>query len=330
MPRAPRVEFAGAMYHVMSRGDKMEPIFVDDKDRLVFLQTLGEVCEKSGWRVHTFTFMRNHYHLLIETRRPTLVRGMQYLNSTYTRRYNVRHRTYGHVFQGRYKALLVDGESGNYFLTVSDYIHLNPARAGLIKDPYDIWKYRWSSAAWLAGKQRAKPDWLEWQKLYGELSLEGWNRRNRLEFQNYLERRVEEGMDPQTLRPLRWGWCFGDAVFKDEMKKRVRDLHRKPRRDRENWNDPVVDEMEEDRASHLLGKAAEALGQPAFHKLKGWERLVVARWVRSRANVPVAGLAQMLGMKTRGGLANGIHLVGKRLMEKDRALIKIWRKLDAI
>jgi len=95
VPRAPRIEFPGAMYHVMNRGDRLEDIFKDNQDRGIFLKILTETCESSGWVVHSFVLMRNHYHLLIETARPNLVKGMQYLNSTYTRRYNVRHKGVG-------------------------------------------------------------------------------------------------------------------------------------------------------------------------------------------------------------------------------------------
>jgi REP element-mobilizing transposase RayT len=77
MPRAPRIEFGGAIYHVMNRGDHLEPIFRDDRDRQRFLETLGEGCESAGWVTHSFVFMPNHYHLLLETPRPTLVKGMQ-------------------------------------------------------------------------------------------------------------------------------------------------------------------------------------------------------------------------------------------------------------
>jgi REP element-mobilizing transposase RayT len=111
MPRAPRIEFAGAIYHVMNRGDHREKIFHDDQDRFTFLKTLREVCQSAGWWVHSFVLMPNHYHLLIETPRATLVKGMQYLNGTYTQRYNSRYRERGHLFQGRYKALLVDAEN---------------------------------------------------------------------------------------------------------------------------------------------------------------------------------------------------------------------------
>ena len=114
---------------MMSRGNRLEAIFEDDEDRRIYLKTLEETCRSSGWTVHGFVLMGNHYHLLLETHRSTLVKGMQYLNSTYTRRYNVRHKTFGHLFQGRYKALLVEAEEKGYFLTVSDYIHMNPVRA---------------------------------------------------------------------------------------------------------------------------------------------------------------------------------------------------------
>ena len=104
----------------MNRGDRLEAIYQDDVDRQMFLRTLDETCRSAGWSVHSFVLMSNHYHLLIETHRPTLVKGMQYLNSTYTRRCNLRHKTFGHLFQGRYKALLVDGEAYGYFLTLND------------------------------------------------------------------------------------------------------------------------------------------------------------------------------------------------------------------
>lgn len=150
MARAPRIEFPGALYHVMSRGNHLERIFQDNTDRSLLLATLGHAAKSSGWSIHSFVFMSNHYHLLIETHRATLVKGMQYLNATYTRRYNLRHKTFGHLLQGRYKALLIDPASPNHFLTVSDYIHLNPIRARVIRDLKGLWKDPWNSAGWIA------------------------------------------------------------------------------------------------------------------------------------------------------------------------------------
>jgi len=130
MARPLRIEFAGATYHIMACGNQGRAIFDDDRDRQRFLETLGEACDKTGWRIHAYVLMGNHYPLLIETPEANLVAGMKWLQGTYTQRYNGRHRVFGHLFQGRYKAVPVDGASAGYWETVSTYIHLNPARAG--------------------------------------------------------------------------------------------------------------------------------------------------------------------------------------------------------
>jgi len=112
MPRQPRIEYPGAIYHVMSRGDRREPIFLDDVDRQDFLKTLAEACQKTGFQVHAYCLMNNHYHLVVETPRGNLVAGMRWLQSAYTIRLNHRHQLFGHVFSGRYKALVVEGRGG--------------------------------------------------------------------------------------------------------------------------------------------------------------------------------------------------------------------------
>ena len=149
MARGLRIEYPGAVYHVMCRGDQREPIFATDADREVFLATLGEGCEQTGWRVHAYVLMPNHYHLLVETPEPNLVEGMKWLQGTCTQRFNHRHKVRGPLFQGRYKAIPVDGQESNYFEVVSTYIHLNPARAGLIAVGQErLKRYRWSSYPW--------------------------------------------------------------------------------------------------------------------------------------------------------------------------------------
>jgi REP element-mobilizing transposase RayT len=107
MARKARVEFDGALYHVLDRGDRREAIFRDEGDRERFLATLGEVCARTGWRVHAFVLMTNHYHLLLETPQPNLVAGMRWFQTTTTARFNRRHRLSGHLYQGRYKAVVV-------------------------------------------------------------------------------------------------------------------------------------------------------------------------------------------------------------------------------
>lgn len=132
MPRQVRIEFAGAMYHVMARGNRRGAIMRDDHDRVTFLRTLSEACERTGFRVHAYVLMTNHYHLLLETPQANLARGMGWLQNAYTRRINTRHGLWGHVFGGRYKSILV--EPGNCFWALMNYIHLNPVRAGMVKE----------------------------------------------------------------------------------------------------------------------------------------------------------------------------------------------------
>ena len=109
MARKLRLEYPGAIYHVMNRGDRREPIFQDDRDRTRFLETLGEACAKADWQVHAYCLMTNHFHLVLETPQGNLVAGMKWFLGTYTSRFNRRHKLFGHLFSGRYKSLIVDG-----------------------------------------------------------------------------------------------------------------------------------------------------------------------------------------------------------------------------
>ena len=154
MSRPLRVEFADAVYHVTARGNANEAIFVDDDDRARFLNCLASSATRFDWCVWAYCLMDNHYHLLIETRRPTLSRGMREINGVYSQAFNRRHGRVGHVLQGRFKALLVDRDA--YLLELSRYIALNPVRAGCCAAPGD---WRWSSYRALMG-QAGAPDWL--------------------------------------------------------------------------------------------------------------------------------------------------------------------------
>ncbi len=145
MARKLRVEYAGAIYHVMNRGDRREMIFREDADRELFLETLGQACAKTGWQVHAYCLMSNHFHLVMETPQANLVAGMKWFLGAYTGRFNRKHKLFGHLFSGRYKALVVDGSGSGYLRTVCDYVHLNPVRARLLKRGEKLGAYRWSS-----------------------------------------------------------------------------------------------------------------------------------------------------------------------------------------
>ena len=133
MPRQLRIQYPGAMYHVMSRGNRRQDIYLDDVDRHDFLKTLAQACQKTDWQIHAYCLMSNHYHLVIETPNANLVEGMTWLQSSYTIRLNHRHKLIGHVLSGRYKARLVEGSGNGYLRSACDYVHLNPVRAGLLK-----------------------------------------------------------------------------------------------------------------------------------------------------------------------------------------------------
>ena len=182
MARPLRIQYAGAIYHVMSRGDRREDIFLDEEDRRGFLRTLGEVCERAGWQVHAYCLMGNHFHLVVETPQPTLVAGMKWFLGTYTQRFNARHRMRGHLFAGRYKSLLVDWSDDMYLRVVCDYVHLNPVRAGLLGEGKSLADYAWSSLPEYLKPAKRRVGWLRVDRLFGELGIRRDNSQGRREF----------------------------------------------------------------------------------------------------------------------------------------------------
>src|SRR3989338_752543 len=152
MARPLRIEFPGAFYHVTSRGDRQEAIYEDNEDRRSYLGILGDVVERFNWLCYTYCLMENHYHLVIETLEGNLSKGMRHLNGVYTQVSNRRHNRVGHLFQGRYKAILIDKDS--YWLEVSRYVVLNPVRAGMVKEPGG---WPWSSYNATVGSEECSP-----------------------------------------------------------------------------------------------------------------------------------------------------------------------------
>ncbi len=231
MPRLLRLQFPGAYYHVMARGNRRERIFFDDLDRHFFVRTLGEACAKTGWRVCAWVLMSNHYHLMLQTPEANLVAGMQWLQNTLTRRFNVRHRKWGRLFGDRYKAIVVEGESEFYYQTLLDYIHLNPVRVGLIKpaEKQSVLDYPWSSVA--GGYALPESKRVQWLAVSEGLAAFGLRDTvaGRREFAERLDRRaVEEGMKRAGIplldreadarcSHLRRGWFWGRQQFAEKM-----------------------------------------------------------------------------------------------------------------
>jgi REP element-mobilizing transposase RayT len=217
MPRKLRLEYPGAMYHVMSRGNRRQKIFLDDVDRQDFIKTLAEACQKTNWQVHAYCLMPNHYHLVLETPEPNLVAGMAWLQSTYTIRLNHRHKLFGHVLSGRYKSQLVEGSGNGYLRTACDYVHLNPVRAGMLKAGERLLSYPWSSFGAYLATPRHRPSWVRVDRLLGEHGIQEDTAEGRARFERWMERRRLEETDPESLKALQRGWCLGSEGFRRQM-----------------------------------------------------------------------------------------------------------------
>ncbi len=208
MARAWRIEYEGAFYHLLSRGNERGDIFIDDKDRLMFLDTVGEMSERFVIDIFAYVLMGNHYHLLVRTQRANLARAMQWFGATYSSRFNYRHARSGHLFQGRYKSIVVQNDA--YVMQLSCYIHRNPLRAGIIKRLAD---YHWSSyRAYAYGKKG--PDWLSTELILAQFAGKERHRFYREKVQRYSKEQKRLWEDFQH------GCFLGSKKFVAQMRRR--------------------------------------------------------------------------------------------------------------
>jgi putative transposase len=210
MSRPLRLEFPNALYHVTARGDRREDIFEDDEDRLAFLQILAQVVSQFNWLCYAYCLMDNHYHLLIQTPDGNLSKGMRQLNGVYTQASNRRHKRVGHLFQGRFKAILVDSDS--YLLELARYIVLNPVRARMVKHAE---RWPWSSYRASVGLAVAEP-WLAVDGLLTQFA------QRRSTAQTRYAQFVAEGVAAPSPWPSLKGQVFlGDVAFVEKMQKYI-------------------------------------------------------------------------------------------------------------
>ena len=207
MARKLRLQYPRAIYHLMNRGDRREPIFKDEEDRRCFLDTLGQACAKTGWQVHAYCLMLNHFHLVVETPKANLVAGMKWFLGTYTSRFNRRHKLFGHLFSGRYKSLVVDGSGDGYLRTVCDYVHLNPVRAKLLRPEDRLGEFRWSSYPEYLKRAQQRPAWLRVDRVLGELGIHRDDAAGRRCFAELMEARRSQD------RPGEWKTCDADGFW---------------------------------------------------------------------------------------------------------------------
>lgn len=280
MARPLRIEFPGAVYHVTSRGDRREDIFEDDLDRALFLELLGRVIRDFNWVCHTYCLMSNHYHLVIETPDGNLSRGMRQINGVFTQASNRRHGRTGHLFQGRYKAILVDADA--YLLEVCRYVVLNPVRAGMVEHA-DAW--RWSSYRAMVGQEPCPP-WLAADGLlarFGPPPAEAVRR--------YREFVAQGAGGESVWRHLNRQVYLGDDLFVARMQSALsgrRDDVNVPRAQRRPPAPPLkaIADAHEDRRAAMA--AAHASGEYSYQQIAeffGVHFTTVGRAVRATKKV---------------------------------------------
>lgn len=215
MSRPLRIEIEGAFYHITARGNERRPIFLIERDFTRFLDRLEAIYERYGVMIHAYVLMSNHYHLLLETPSSGLTAALHDLNTAYTNYFNRRHDRVGHLFQGRYRSILVDKD--NYLLELSRYIHLNPVRAGMVRQPE---RYRWSSyGSYLSSN--SSPEWLQTGEVLGQMDKD--LTKGRLKYRQF----VEEGLGTEIDDPLKevtGGIALGGETFWEGLRKRLEEM----------------------------------------------------------------------------------------------------------
>jgi len=316
----------------MSRGNRGCPIYQDNADREMFLETLSQGCSKTGWIIHAYVLMSTHFHVLLETPEANLVVGMQWLQSTYTQRYNVRHREFGHLFQGRYKALLIDPESESYFTIVSSYIHLNPARARLFDlNQGKLTDYQWSSYLHYL-RPSNRPDWLYVDKVFSCLGVSD-DRKGRGWYRRFMQSKVSEMAGLEKLHEydpdwslIRRGWCLGDTLFRDRLLDAL-DKLRQGKKVSSLSGDEIRchNERQAERlleggmtALGLTGESLEAMRKSAMGKQ------VLAWLIRSRTTVSNEWVSCHLSCGHPDGVSRFVKTVETSM---DKSVVKLKKKV---
>jgi putative transposase len=316
MARPLRIEYAGALYHVISRGNERRPIVTDDADRRRRLDWLQRTVETYAWKLHAFALMSNHEHLFLETPEPNLSAGMQYLNGSYTGYFNRRFGRAGHLFQGRFKAHLID-EQG-YFQAVSRYIHLNPVRAGIVSHPRE---YAWSSYAGYVQAAKAL-NWVTYDRVLFDLesaSLAECRRR----YARYVESGIDE---PSPLANAVAGLIVGSETFVERIKGL---LSKRP-------SDPAVPTLDrlrvrpsiEDVAAAVLGRLNSGSEQWATgRRSDSGGRALAAYLCRRRYGYSCTEIAAALGFVSVSSVSHSVRHVEANMPSSRRALQAILQQL---
>ncbi len=214
MGRPLRIEYPSALYHITSRGNERKQIYLDAEDSLKFLAILEDYHDRYGILIHSYVLMDNHYHLILETPKGNLVQVMQGINGVYTGYFNRKYERSGHLFQGRYKGILVDKD--NYLVELSRYVHLNPVRAFIVKRPEE---YKWSSYPGYIAKGKEVP-WVEYAWVLSKFGSAV--KRGREQYRAYVEAGLEKGIQETPLKALQGQVVLGGDDFVEKIKKTLK------------------------------------------------------------------------------------------------------------
>ena len=337
MARQPRFQYAGAAYHLMARGDGGKQLFIQKADHESFLYWLERVCGSHGWRVHAWVLMGNHFHLLLETPEANLSSGMRVLLGTFSQAWNSRYQRRGHVFQGRYKSVPVAGESAadaHYFKAVADYIHLNPARAGLAGGV----KGKLVDFPWSSLPQYSKgnpPAWMEINRVLDAFKL-SHDRRGRSAYVAWLEARAsnDEGkIDEASMAALRGGWYLGKESFRDKLLGLMdkANAEMSGTRKKASHAGGAVRAHCEYEAERILGVVSAALDLPPLReelmllKKGDLRKVICAAVVKSRTAVGNDWLAERLAMGHPSYVSTLVHRIRREKKEQ-----KILKKYESV
>ena len=318
MARPLRIELPGGLYHVMSRGNERQPIVRDDADRCKRVDWLRRTVETYGWRLHAFALMTNHEHLFVETPEANLSAGMKLLNGSYTGYFNHRHKRAGHLFQGRFKAQLV--EQQDYFLEISRYIHLNPVRAKLAGRP-DAWPWG-SCPGYLRATRRL--DWICYDRVLGEFG------RTTTQARRAYGQFLRAGIDEPPRSPFETavaGLIVGSSSFVDKVRgmldgrpadANVPQLARIRRRpELAEIIAVVADHFEVDPSQWSSGR-----------RDNGAARAVAAYLARRRFGYPAVEVAAALGYRDHSGVGRAIRRIEQATAKLNRDVKKLEKKLS--
>ena len=299
MPRPPRIEFENAVYHLVNRSNRGEPVFKDDADRTRFLETLGIACAKTGWKVFAYSLMPDHFHLVLQTPQSNLVTGMKWFLGTYTIQFNRRHKSYGHLFRGRYKSLLIDPETPPFLAETCVYVLLNPSRANLITPRQPLTNYPWTSLQTMLVLPNERPAWLLTSPIFAQLGLTD-DTSGRARFLEILEQRRQRQEDWHQIRR---GWCFGSESFRQKLLATVSQPNNQTRLPRKEIAiasaERIIEEELQKRAWTEADLGQRRKGDP--------EKVAIARRVRQETTVSLKWLAARLQMGVWTHLANCLY-----------------------